>query len=165
MKEIKLTRGKIALVDDTDYEWLNSFKWCWVEVRKGYTGYAVRNVGKWKATKHQSMHRLLMGNPKGKVVDHINGNSLDNRRSNLQAISNRQNLSRASRVKRASATSIYQGVLRPKGRGKWAAQVWHQGTLYRVDGFDTEHYAALARDLWARDLQGELVFTNFPVAH
>jgi hypothetical protein len=163
MKKIPLTRGKFALVDDEDYEWISQYKWTWVEVRKGYPGYAVRNIGTFKKTKHQSMHRLIMGNPKGKVVDHINGNSLDNRRSNLRIITDRQNLLRAPRKKSTNASSRYKGVVKPAGRKRWAMQVWRDGTLYRVGGFDTEHHAALARDLWAIDLHGDLVYTNFKV--
>ena len=81
-KEIKLTRGKVAIVDDDDFEKLSSFSWCC-----GSDGYAVGRVFG-KITK---MHRLITNCPSDRVVDHINNNKLDNKKKNLQVITIKQN--------------------------------------------------------------------------
>lgn len=81
MKKVKLTKGKFALVDDKDYESITRTSWSY-----HHGGYAVR--GKPQV----SMHRLIMDAPKGVSIDHINGNRLDNRRSNLRFATQRQNL-------------------------------------------------------------------------
>ena len=77
MKEIQLTQGKVALVDDEDYERVNQFKWH--AHRNGNTVYAKRNIainGKWKI---QLMHRFIMGDTLGKSqIDHIDGDGCHN---------------------------------------------------------------------------------------
>lgn len=85
MKEIILTQNKIALVDDEDYDKINSFKWS-----------AHRTYRKWNAVrgfkgKMLIMSRVIMHPLDGEVVDHINGNTLDNRKENLRNCSQRQN--------------------------------------------------------------------------
>ncbi len=78
MKKIKLTQGKFALVDDEDFERLSKFKWC-------FGVYARRNFMVDNKQVGFYMHWDIVGKPlKGMVVDHINGNELDNRRSNLR---------------------------------------------------------------------------------
>lgn len=90
MKEIKLTQGKIAFVDNKNYEILNKFKWCayWDK----WNWYALRNSyfinGKRKKI---WMHREIMNAEKGVQVDHRNGNGLDNRKENLRLCNNQQN--------------------------------------------------------------------------
>jgi len=95
MKEIPLSQGLVALVDDEDFERVNQFKWCASKESRGTKFYAIR----WqringKQTKIR-MHRFILGLPPGKeckhyqsglVVDHVNGNSLDNRKRNLELI-------------------------------------------------------------------------------
>ncbi len=73
MREIPLTRGFVTLVDDDDYEELAKHRWCCLWVKRPY---AVRNGAIY-------LHRWLLDAPKNKVVYHLNGNSLDNRRENL----------------------------------------------------------------------------------
>jgi hypothetical protein len=82
MKEIALTQGKVALVDDADYGWLN--QWKWTLTIHLHTCYAYRMKWDGRRNRHISMHRLITGAPKGQECDHINGNGLDNRRSNLR---------------------------------------------------------------------------------
>ena len=126
VKEIPLTQGKVALVDDEDYEWLNQYNWQASNekgrfyVKKGnYLG--VIN-GKQRSTSVR-MHRLIMNAPENMVVDHINGNGLDNRKENLRIVSNRQNLQNLHIKK----TSKYPGVSWQKTRNKWIS-------LIRVNG-------------------------------
>lgn len=87
MKEIKLTKGKIAVVDDEDFESLNKFKWL------SYNRYAARATyvtGDGKQT-WIFMHRFLKNCPKNLQVDHINRNTFDNRKCNLRIATHQQN--------------------------------------------------------------------------
>lgn len=88
-KEIPLSRGMSTIVDDDDYEWLS--QWKWYAGKSATLFYAVRNV--WRNGKiHQvRMHRLVINAPDEIIVDHINRNSLDNRRSNLRLSNCREN--------------------------------------------------------------------------
>ena len=89
MKQIKLNgkygSGKFALVDDEDFDLINSFNW----YLSG--AYPVRSLGKRPNRTKISMHRFLMNTPINKVTDHINGNGLDNRKSNLRICSISEN--------------------------------------------------------------------------
>src|SRR5689334_23622447 len=96
MREIPLLNGKgVALVDDEDYEALSRFKWHlsiggYNRMSRGVTR-SVRHAGKSSSVR---MHRQILALPSEDhhVVDHINGNALDNRRANLRVCSQRQNL-------------------------------------------------------------------------
>src|SRR3990167_1012358 len=77
MKTIKLTQGKVALVDDTDYDLLSKYSWCLHTKR-----YACSRIN----GKVILMHIFLLGKQKGKEIDHINRNKLDNRRENLRFV-------------------------------------------------------------------------------
>ncbi len=147
---IPLTRGLQAIVDAEDYEWLSQYKWHANPSKRNGTIYAARSVG------HSSvlMHRMIMRPPKGKVVDHINGNGLDNRRCNLR-ICNRQENAR-NRRKHVGGKSRFIGVY-PRGK-KWGAFVGHQ----HVGVFEDEVEAAKARDRRALAMYGEHAWLNFP---
>lgn len=157
MKQIALTKGKYALVDDADFEWLNQWSWhargkrnVYV-VRKGYGKYLL-------------MHRELVGVPPGFILDHINGNTLDNRRSNLRVCTNQQNLMNAKLA--VTNTSGFKGVCWHKGRKKWKAQInVDKNTRAHIGLFDDKHHAALAYDLWAKDIYGEFARTNFLIEY
>ena len=112
MKKTPLTKGKFALVDDEDYAYLMQWKWSYSPNRGGY---AVRQIGTNKKSKHQSMHRPLMGNPKG-MVDHYNSNGLGNQKSNLRCATQQQN--QQNQKKRIDNTSGYKGVSFHKLRQK-----------------------------------------------
>lgn len=85
-REIKLSQGQVAIVDDEDFEWLSRWKWhaYWNKNTKSF--YAQRNIRILKKTICIIMHRLIMGlNPKERpVVDHINHDTLNNTRNNLR---------------------------------------------------------------------------------
>jgi hypothetical protein len=91
MKLIKLTRGKMALVDDDDFEKLNKHKWCVARRNGGGNYYACRTIAGGKTL---YMHSEIIGNSPNMEIDHINGNGLDNRVANLRKcthVENRQN--------------------------------------------------------------------------
>ena len=83
MKYIPLTQGKFAIVDDDMYEYLNQWKWC-LRKKSERSFYAGRNDWENKKNHIVTMQQLIMNPPKGMVIDHINGNGLDNRRCNLR---------------------------------------------------------------------------------
>lgn len=90
MKEIHLTQGQVAVVDDADYEWLSQYKWyaMWCEGTKSF--YAVRKEG-WPHRKNVGMHRKIMATPDGMECDHINHDTLFNCRENLRNVTHSQN--------------------------------------------------------------------------
>lgn len=98
--EIPLTKGLVALVSQEDYERVNAFKWCASVESRGTKIYAIRRkVVKGKSIKIR-MHRFIMGLGCGRcderVVDHLNHNSLDNRRPNLEITTQKENMNRSS---------------------------------------------------------------------
>lgn len=108
MKKIPLTRGKFALIDDEDYEWLN--QWKWQAHRDGYSGdfSATRREkipGK-KTRKTIIMSREIMNTPKGMKCDHKNHNTLDNRKSNLRNCTHAQNMRNHKGAYKNSTTGV-----------------------------------------------------------
>ena len=107
MKEIALTQGQFALVDDCEYERLSQFKWY---AHKNYkTFYAVRHSPRIKGKRYLIyMHHKIIGKPpKNYVSDHENGNGLDNQRENLRFVTHRQN---SQNRKNKKGSSEYPGV-------------------------------------------------------
>lgn len=137
MINIKLSRGAVALIDDEDYESVGKYKWA-------YSGkYAMRSI--WSSGKKHTvlMHREIIQAPIGTEVDHINGNKLDNRKSNLRICSRRQNAMNNSR-KWNKRTSRYKGVYFEKDRKRWRVAI-KVGTKNKFIGrYETEQEAALA---------------------
>ena len=132
MKEIELTQGKVALVDDCDYEWLNKFKWC--TVKKGGTYYAVRNVPK-NNSRLIYMHREILGDmPDGMDIDYIDGDGLNNQKANLRVVTRRQN----SQNRHIEKSSRYPGVTWHKAGRKWQAQVCIDGKMKYLGLYQTE---------------------------
>lgn len=118
---VPLTQGQFALVDAADFDWINAHKWY---AKKGpYSWYARRGLN---SSVKVIMHRVIMGVTDPAIkVDHINGNGLDNRRSNLRLATNSQNL--CNRGKPSHNTSGYKGVSWYPRYGKWRA-------TYRLNG-------------------------------
>jgi len=152
MKEIQLTQGKVAFVDNEDFEVLSAVKWFAYSHRR--TFYARRNRhqpdGKWIA---EHMHRTIlenkMGRPiaKGMECDHINGDGLDNRRENLREVTGGQNM-RNCRRHSASPSSQYLGVTWDKSREKWLARIQVNGKPVHLGYHATELAAAQAREAY-----------------
>jgi hypothetical protein len=94
MKKIKLTRGYEAIVDDEDYEHLNQFKWAAQPKGDGsiYAYRMSRRTYSFEKRHNIRMHRDIVNCPENKVVDHINHNTLDNRKVNLRISSHTENM-------------------------------------------------------------------------
>jgi hypothetical protein len=157
VKEIPLTQGYVALVDDDDYEWLNQWKWFVLVCKR--TSYAVRNSRVTDGLPRHLiyMHRVLMGKLNEAQVDHIHHNGLDCRRLELRACSVAQNA--YNRGKQAGS-SRYKGVSWYPQLGKWVAQIHPNGTRKHLGYFDSETAAAAAYNKAAREYWGEFAFVN-----
>ena len=140
MKKIELTQGQYAIIDDQDYELVSSKKWFFQKVPQN-SGYA-------RATGGIFMHRFIMKTPAGMETDHINGNRLDNRRSNLRICTKQQNC-----WNRKVGIGRYRGVYHHKNR--WVAQITKDGVRRIIGRFQTESEAKKAYDLMAKELYGE----------
>ena len=157
MREIPLTRGLVALVDDADYEMLSRFRW--FSQPKEYTAYALRNETANGRQTTKRMHRMIMLPGPEQHVDHINGDGLDNRRSNLRLCTHGQNM-RNGRP-RSGARSQFKGVDWDKQHRKWRARVTRDsGQRLHVGFFDTESEAANAYDVAATEAYGEFARIN-----
>lgn len=149
MKQIPLTKGKFALVDDEDYDSLMQWNWC---LWKKYAG----RLGGIK------MHRVINKTPEGMQTDHINGDCLDNRKSNLRTVTVSQN--HMNRKKKPATSSQYKGVSwRPNG-GSWEAHIRKDSVGVYLGKYKKEEDAALAYNNAALQLFGEHARINEIVA-
>lgn len=159
MREIKLTRGKVALVDDEDFEFLNQWKWCAHKEHKNGNYYAYRTLNLSKTKKVTIiMHRVIAGLKNSNIhIDHINGNGLDNQRSNIRVCTNAQNLMNKGSYKNNSTglKGVYSKF------GYYVARIRHQGNEVYLGKFNCKTCAAFAFDLAAVKLRGEFARTNF----
>ena len=133
MKEIKLIHGKVALVDDEDFERLSLFKWC--ADRKRSTYYAIRNI-LYLDNKQTtiSMHREILNAPPAMQVDHINGNGLDNQRNNLRLCTHQQNCFNKNAQKNNKLG--IKGVRRRADLKKFQAQIQINGKAIHLGYFN-----------------------------
>lgn len=144
MKTIPLTQGKVALVDDADYEWLNQWRWC--ALKPNRTWYALRRRRKSDGPGPGAiwMHREILGTSDDMWGHHINGNGLDNRRANLRSIT--PSLNARNRVRkpfrRGSRRVLPMGVY-PRGR-RFEAAIGNEGKMKYIGRFDTPEEAQKA---------------------
>ncbi len=153
-KLIPLTQDKFAIVDAEDYERLARHKW---HVSKSHNSeYAVRCPGR----KRILMHRLLLNAPGGLVVDHRDGNGLNNRKGNLRLCTHQENS--YNQRPRRGGTSRFRGVCWKKTIRKYAAKIQKNGKRYYLGYFADEIEAAVVYDIKAMELFGEFAYFNFP---
>lgn len=154
VKEILLTKGKVALVDDEDHLTFNAERLC-------NTFYAVRQQTIKGYKFNVRMHRVILNVQDSKQqVDHVDGNGLNNIRSNLRVCTASQNQqNRYSKL--SNTTSKYKGVCWAKADRVWVAYIKLQYKNLRIGSFNTEIEAAHAYDAKAIELFGEYAHTNF----
>ncbi len=159
MGEIALTQGYVALVDDEDFEELNQYSWH-ISQNK-HLIYAIRNhpvYPNYRIT--VKMHRQVIRAQNGEIVDHINGNGLDNRKENLRIVTGSQNC--ANKRAWVGRTSKYKGVSWHKQHSKWYVSIYANKKHVFLGLYDDEIKAAKAYDRKALEIFGEFAKTNFP---
>jgi hypothetical protein len=157
MKEIVISEGNVVLVDDEDYEKALKVQWY---ICLGYArGYARQSLGMPVST--LLLHRYILGLAHGdkRVVDHANGNKLDNRKANLRICTQVEN-QRNKPVTKHNRSGL-KGVGRHKGR--WRARIRADGREIHIGYFDTVEEAHTAWRSYAEKLHGE--FANFGDSH
>jgi hypothetical protein len=160
MMEVPLTRGYVALVDAEDYE-------------------RVMAAGPWYAERDRSaiyavgcnkrMHRFLMGLVRGdrRIVDHINHDGLDNRKSNLRIATvaeNNRNRRKITTWRGRPVASPYKGIHASPSRKMWYADIYVNGKLISLGSFADQKDAALAYDKAAIEHWGQFAVLNFTQA-
>lgn len=147
MKKLLLNKGRYALVDDEDFEFLSQWKWY-----VSNTGYAVRDQylgkidGRYKS-KTVMMHREILNAPKGMDVDHRNGRRLDNRKENIRICTRSQNLANISLIKRKKFPELPKGVTynrNPRAKQPYVARISYENRTLFIGGFYTLEEASLA---------------------
>jgi len=149
--------GLYALVDPEDYDAARQY--VWHALRTPHTTYAARKVrrpdGTWTT---QRLHRFLSPDAPD-MIDHANGDGLDNRRCNLRHATRSENGRNARR--RSNNTTGYIGVTWHTGHGKFQAQAQHHGRQHHIGYYTTAEAAARARDAYVRQHYGEFAALNF----
>jgi len=169
VRGIPLTQGKIAIVDDEDYEWLMQWKWgarhdawnCYAS-RTAYPNGRNGTEGRNHSNITVNMHREIMGcKPKdGIIVDHINRNCLDNRKVNLRIAAPSIN-GYNCRMHRDNSSG-YRGVFWHKKSRKWMAQFLYHGEHIYCGSFNNLLDAVFAYDCAIIKYRGEDAILNFP---
>jgi len=161
-REIPLTQGKIALVDEEDYAFLSQFHWTAIKRPRGWHAFRMRKVmvNVWRPL---YMHRVILGEPKGLLVDHRNGDGLDNRRHNLRSCTKSQNGQNRQNLQ-PNKSSRFLGVCK-KRHNRWLVQIHPRinGTTIKINvgSFVDEEDAARAYDEMALRYFGEFAALNF----
>lgn len=144
-----------VLIDEKDLEKVNKYKW-FLDTKLYVYAHRKNSKGKDSTIK---LHRLIMNCPKGKEVDHINHNTLDNRRKNLRICTHTENMSNSPKGKGKS--SKFKCVqYRPNCKLKWEARFSQQGKYKRIGLFSTEIIAAIAYDIYCKKIQKDFANTN-----
>ena len=151
---IPLTKNQNTLVDTEDYERVNQWNWVahWATSTK--TFYAQREGD----SGNVFMHRFIMNPPEGQQIDHIDGNTLDNRKANLRLCTHAEN----TKNKKKRNGKQFIGIHFEKSSGKWRAEIMSNYKTTFLGRYNTAEAAAKARDEAAKELHGEFASLNFP---
>jgi len=157
MLSIELTQGYKAVVDEDDYEFLNQFKWH--ALIQGENIYACRYQTRNKKQRYVRMHRAILGVYNSSIdVDHINRNTLDNRKSNIRMALHYENL--RNRSKQKNNTSGYKGVSWHKQLRRWSVRIKHNGKYHSIGTYYDKRDAALAYNVAAHIFHNKFANKN-----
>lgn len=155
MKEVPLTKGLVALIDDEDFALVSQHKWRAKPEKKTGSFYAIRTS--YKGRQHSIyMHRLVLNAPDGMGIDHINHNPLDNRKENLRLVTVAQNQHNA-KVRKDNKTG-FKGVAMTGNR--YRACIKRGGKQIHLGTFENATDAAKAYNAAAREFYGEHALLN-----
>ena len=157
---LSLSQGMVATISKSDFVKVGHFKWT---ANKNASGiwYAMRNESLPNGGRRALLlHRVLMDAPSGVLVDHIDGDGLNNVRSNLRLCTPAQNAQNTKRQK--NNKSGFKGVSLCKQTGRWKAVIMANRKFKVIGRYESPESAARAYDSYARELHGEFAFLNFP---
>lgn len=157
---IPLTQGKVARIDADDWPRVSRYRWHAV-LSRGYTWYARRRCrlpGGRRGT--HCLHQFVLGLPPGSMVDHIDGDGLNNTRANLRPATPAQNKANSRRYR--TNVSGYKGVAKRTGYNRWQAAITQGGKRHFLGWYPNPEDAARAYDRKARELFGPFAHCNFP---
>lgn len=156
MREISLTQGQVALVDDEDYAALAQFRWS--AHKRGKSFYAMRAKPR-PEIGSILMHRVITCAGDGLSVDHVDGDGLNNQRHNLRVVSHQQNL--CNQRKQNNTSSKFKGVCWRHDTRRWMAYITVKGKRHYLGHFKTEKEAGKTYDAAAQQYHGQFARTNF----
>lgn len=156
---IPLTKGHFAIIDAEDYNFVMQWKWQSAQARPDANIYAKRTHRAIGGRKTIAMHRLIMNCPDDMQVDHIDGNGLNNSKSNLRICTRLQNnLNR--KINKSNATG-FKGIY--KHGISYCGEIGYQGKQYQLGAYNNPELAAKVYDIHALKFNGEFANTNFPL--
>ena len=158
MKLVVVSGSYVAFVDDDDYEWISQHRW---RVQQGGQNlYAVASI----SGRQVFMHRLIKKAAAGEIIDHVDGNGLNNCKCNLRVATHAQNLQNSGPRRKKNKTSRFKGVwfIKDGCRNCWRAGITANGKRQNLGTFATEEEAARRYDEAAKELHGEFARLNFP---
>lgn len=148
---VSLAGDLTAVIDASDVPLVSGY--CWLAHKGRYTNYAGRTDYTCGKKRWQMMHRLIMDCPDGMVVDHIDGDGLNNRRSNLRLALPSQNAS--NRKRHSNNTSGHTGVYFHQRDGDWRARISVNGSRRHLGSFSCQEAAMAAYAEASAALHGE----------
>lgn len=161
MKTIPLTQGKVAIVDDDAPAWIFEVKW--YARRDRHCWYARRNVPREGGGREQQyLHHVIIDARLGEVVDHVNGDGLDDRKQNLRITTHTDNI-RGFSHPYSTNSSGFRGVSWDKRALKWKAYIRQDAQTITIGRYDILIDAVLDRDKKARELGWPDSGMNFPL--
>lgn len=166
IREVVLTQGFVAIIDEADWPLVSQFKWHAAKSSYGDYYYAAACIARSRAEaigckKHFKLHQLLMGFP-GLLIDHRDGNRMNNRRSNLRVATIAQN-SRNSSKPRVPCSSRFKGVSWHRKHQVWQVFIQVNRKNKFLGHFKDEEEAGRVYDIAARFHYGQFARLNFPV--